>query len=223
MNVSHVLRGTVADLFYGQHSLLYQALGGNPRNMPTSPLLLNKDGTKLSQNGRGTSSSSTTPRVATCLTHSWTSYQLRLSGFTENQMGRTLDTLIQQYDLEKTSTHSALLDLDKLPEFNRIHLTQWIDGAETREQLVTQLRTLVQDAYGDLVLDKEHIERILLLRKGHVCRLTDLLSPAYSYLWVRPSVPGEQLHRLSREASDIASMAVRCVLCWVAVTSHFSV
>ncbi|XP_075421761.1 nondiscriminating glutamyl-tRNA synthetase EARS2, mitochondrial [Ascaphus truei] len=208
MNVSHVLRGAEWLISTAKHLLLYQALGWEPPQYAHLPLLLNKDGTKLSKRQgdifiqhyaqSGYLSDALLDLITNCG-----------SGFTENQMGRTLDTLIQQYDLEKTSTHSALLDLDKLPEFNRIHLTQWIDGAETREQLVTQLRTLVQDAYGDLVLDKEHIERILLLRKGHVCRLTDLLSPAYSYLWVRPSVPGEQLHSLSREASEIASMAVR--------------
>ncbi|KAG8433133.1 hypothetical protein GDO86_017429 [Hymenochirus boettgeri] len=127
----------------------------------------------------------------------------------ENQMGRTMETLIQQYDLGKTSTHSALLDLDKLPEFNRIHLTKKIDNTDTRFQLVKQLKTLLKDAYKDLVLDEQYIERILLLRKGHLSQLTDLLSSEYSYLWIRPAISKDNLQSLSKEARNIGNIAVR--------------
>lgn len=34
-------------------------------------------------------------------------------------MGRTLEELIAQFDLSRVTCHSALLDLEKLPEFNR--------------------------------------------------------------------------------------------------------
>lgn len=37
----------------------------------------------------------------------------------ENRIGRTLDELIAEFDMTKITTHSALLDLEKLPEFNR--------------------------------------------------------------------------------------------------------
>lgn len=41
------------------------------------------------------------------------------ASITENQIGRTLPELITQFDLTRVTCHSALLDLDKLPEFNR--------------------------------------------------------------------------------------------------------
>ena len=41
------------------------------------------------------------------------------SSLAENQMGRTLPELITQFDLSRVTCHSALLDLEKLPEFNR--------------------------------------------------------------------------------------------------------
>lgn len=41
------------------------------------------------------------------------------ASLTENQVGRTLPELITQFDLTRISSHSALLDLEKLPEFNR--------------------------------------------------------------------------------------------------------
>lgn len=37
----------------------------------------------------------------------------------EKQMGRTLEELISQFEIGRITTHSALLDLEMLPEFNR--------------------------------------------------------------------------------------------------------
>lgn len=42
-----------------------------------------------------------------------------LGYFAEKQMGRTLEELISQFEIGRITTHSALLDLEKLPEFNR--------------------------------------------------------------------------------------------------------
>lgn len=47
------------------------------------------------------------------------SLKARVLSLAENQMGRTLPELIAQFDLSRVSCHSALLDLEKLPEFNR--------------------------------------------------------------------------------------------------------
>ncbi|KAM8960410.1 nondiscriminating glutamyl-tRNA synthetase EARS2, mitochondrial [Pelodytes ibericus] len=208
MDVSHVLRGEEWLISTSKHLLIYQALDWQPPLYAHLPLLLNKDGTKLSKRQgdifiqhyarSGYLADSLLDLITNCG-----------SGFPENQVGRTLDTLIQQYDLGKTSTHSALLDLDKLPDFNRIHLTKWIDCAETRRKLIGQLLSLLQDTYKGLETDKEHIERILLLRKGHLSRLTDLLSSDYSYLWIRPSVTKEDLQELPHEATEIRVLIVR--------------
>ncbi|XP_075035596.1 nondiscriminating glutamyl-tRNA synthetase EARS2, mitochondrial [Mixophyes fleayi] len=208
MAVTHVLRGEEWLISTTKHLLLYRALGWKPPLYAHLPLLLNKDGSKLSKRQgdifiqhyeqKGYLADTLLDIITNCG-----------SGFAGNQMGRTLPQLIQQYDLGSTSTHSALLDLDKLPEFNRVHLTRWIDDADTRVQLVSQLQTLLQEKYRDVTFDKEYIERILLLRRGHLCMLTDLLCPNYAYLWIRPSVRMEDLHLLSSEASGIGSLTVR--------------
>uniref|UniRef100_A0A8C5R7U1 Nondiscriminating glutamyl-tRNA synthetase EARS2, mitochondrial n=1 Tax=Leptobrachium leishanense TaxID=445787 RepID=A0A8C5R7U1_9ANUR len=208
MRVSHVLRGAEWLVSTSKHLLLYQALGWQPPSYAHLPLLLNKDGTKLSKRQGDifiqhyAESGYLPDALLDLLTNCG-------SGFPENQMGRTLEELIQQYELRKTSTHSALLDLDKLPEFNRLHLARWIDGAETRERLVVQLQSMLGDKYPDLVVDKEHIEKILMMRKGHLSRLTDLLSTDYSYLWIRPSVSKESLQSVSPEATEIGELVVR--------------
>ncbi|XP_069840034.1 nondiscriminating glutamyl-tRNA synthetase EARS2, mitochondrial isoform X2 [Dendropsophus ebraccatus] len=208
MAVSHVLRGEEWLISTTKHLLLYCALGWQPPAYAHLPLLLNKDGSKLSKRQgdifiqhfvqRGYLPDTLLDIITNCG-----------SGFAGNQIGRTLPELIRQYNLRSISTHSALLDLEKLPEFSRVHLSRWIEGADTRAQLVTRLQTLLQEKYKDLMFERDHIERILVLRKGHLTLLTDLLSPDYSYLWVRPSVQQEDLHRLSSEASEIGSLVVR--------------
>ncbi len=37
----------------------------------------------------------------------------------DNRIGRRLDELVREFNVSKITTHSALLDLDKLDEFNR--------------------------------------------------------------------------------------------------------
>ncbi|XP_056390582.1 probable glutamate--tRNA ligase, mitochondrial isoform X2 [Hyla sarda] len=208
MAVSHVLRGEEWLISTTKHLLLYRALGWRPPAYAHLPLLLNKDGSKLSKRQgdifiqhfvqRGYLPDAMLDIITNCG-----------SGFTGNQIGRTLPELIEQYNLQSVSTHSALLDLDKLPEFSRVHLSRWIEGADMRAQLVARLQTLLREKYKDATFDREYIERILVLRKGHLILLTDLLSPDYSYLWVRPSVQQEDLHRLSSEASEIGSLVVQ--------------
>lgn len=49
----------------------------------------------------------------------WRELSAGLPSLAENQMGRTLPELVAQFDLTRITCHSALLDLEKLPEFNR--------------------------------------------------------------------------------------------------------
>ncbi|XP_073502052.1 nondiscriminating glutamyl-tRNA synthetase EARS2, mitochondrial [Phyllobates terribilis] len=208
MAVSHVLRGEEWLISTTKHLLLYRALGWQPPAYAHLPLLLNKDGSKLSKRQgdiyiqhfvqRGFLPDALLDIITNCG-----------SGFAGNQVGRTLPELIRQYNLQSTSTHSALLDLEKLPEFSRVHLSRWIEGVDTCAELVSQLQMLLQEKYKNATFRKEYMERILVLRKGHLNLLTDLLSPDYSYLWIRPSVQREDLQRLTSEAGEIGRLVVR--------------
>ncbi|XP_044602646.2 nondiscriminating glutamyl-tRNA synthetase EARS2, mitochondrial isoform X3 [Equus asinus] len=208
MGVSHVLRGSEWLVSTSKHLLLYRALGWSPPHFAHLPLLLNKDGSKLSKRqgdiflehfaAAGFLPDALLDIITNCG-----------SGFAENQMGRTLSELITQFDLTRITCHSALLDLEKLPEFNRLHLRRLVSSETQRRQLVGKLQTLVQEAFGNQlqdrdVLDQAYIERIILLRQGHICRLQDLVSPAHSYLWTRPAVDRAQLGAISEQVDVIA-------------------
>lgn len=97
--------------------------------------------------GRGTFSSTASRRTRSCRTHCWTSpltvaldstvshrkvgWKIYLYihiiyifknipvSFTANRIGRRLDELISEFNPSNITTHSALIDLEKLPEFNR--------------------------------------------------------------------------------------------------------
>ncbi|XP_038400430.1 probable glutamate--tRNA ligase, mitochondrial isoform X3 [Canis lupus familiaris] len=208
MGISHVLRGSEWLVSTSKHLLLYQALGWQPPRFAHLPLLLNKDGSKLSkrQGDIFLEQFAAADFLPDALLDIITNCG---SGFAENQMGRTLPELITQFDLTRITCHSALLDLDKLPEFNRLHLCRLVSNETQRRQLVGKLQALVEETFGSQlqdrdVLDPAYVERIILLRQGHICRLQDLVSPAHSYLWTRPAVGRVQLGTISEKVDAIA-------------------
>uniref|UniRef100_A0A7N9CIY8 Nondiscriminating glutamyl-tRNA synthetase EARS2, mitochondrial n=1 Tax=Macaca fascicularis TaxID=9541 RepID=A0A7N9CIY8_MACFA len=169
MGISHVLRGSEWLVSTAKHLLLYQALGWHPPHFAHLPLLLNRDGSKLSKRqgdiflehfaAEGFLPDSLLDIITNCG-----------SGFAENQMGRTLPELITQFNLTRVTCHSALLDLEKLPEFNRLHLQRLVNNESQRCQLVEKLQALVEEAFGSQlqnrdVLNPIYMERILLLRQ----------------------------------------------------------
>ncbi|XP_068421863.1 nondiscriminating glutamyl-tRNA synthetase EARS2, mitochondrial isoform X2 [Eschrichtius robustus] len=201
MGISHVLRGSEWLVSTSKHLLLYQALGWQPPCFAHLPLLLNRDGSKLSKRqgdiflehfaAAGFLPDALLDIITSCG-----------SGFAENQMGRTLPELITQFDLTRVTCHSALLDLEKLPEFNRLHLRRLVSDETQRRQLVGKLQALVEEAFGSQlqdrhVLDAAYVDRIILLRQ-------DLVSPAHSYLWTRPAVGRAQLGAVSEKVDVIA-------------------
>ncbi|XP_028670278.2 probable glutamate--tRNA ligase, mitochondrial [Erpetoichthys calabaricus] len=215
MKISHILRGTEWLISTSKHLLMYKALGWKPPIFGHLPLLLNKDGSKLSKRQgdiflehfaeRGYLPEALLDIVTNCG-----------SGFIENRVGRTLRELISEFDVTRITTHSALIDLEKLPEFNRVHLLQKINSSEQREALVKHLKIQIEQTYGGQlsdqeVLQPEYIARILLLRKGHIASLQELLLPQYSYLWIRPSVSRDELLNVSAEVDTIIQLVSKLI------------
>ncbi|XP_030636415.1 nondiscriminating glutamyl-tRNA synthetase EARS2, mitochondrial [Chanos chanos] len=213
MCVSHVLRGSEWLISTSKHLLLYRALGWTPPTFAHLPLLLNRDGTKLSKRQGDIFIQSFIQQGALpealldMITHTG-------SGFSSNRIGRKLDELINEFDTSKITTHSALLDLEKLPEFNRIHLQHRIDDEEQCCHLVDELRCYITQTFGaqiqeEDILNHDYIQQVLHLRKGHISSVLDLVSPQYSYLWVRPCVSRQQLLDLSPEALSVAKLVIQ--------------
>ncbi|XP_025026077.1 probable glutamate--tRNA ligase, mitochondrial, partial [Python bivittatus] len=213
MGISHVLRGIEWLTSTSKHLLLYRAFGWDPPHFGHLPLLLNKDGSKLSKRQghvfveEFAQDGYLPETLLDLITHCG-------SGFAENRVGRTLKELVDEFDLSRIERHSALLDLQKLPEFNRIHLARQIGDETLRQKLVAEVQASVEQVYGNQLLDREvlekgYIEQVLLLRRGHISHLKDLVSPSYTFLWIRPSVPSEKLLAVSTEADEIGRVVLR--------------
>lgn len=212
MGISHVLRGTEWLVSTSKHLLLYRAFSWEPPHFGHLPLLLNKDGSKLSKRQGhvfveqfaqdGCLPEALLDLITDCG-----------SGFAEKRIGRTLQELTTEFDVGRIERHSALLDLEKLAEFNRIHLAQQIGEEKRLQTLVAEVQALVDQVYGDRledkgVVEKDYVEQVLQLRKGHISRLKDLVSPRYAFLWIRPSVPREELQTVSAQAEEIGRLVL---------------
>ncbi|KAM8842313.1 nondiscriminating glutamyl-tRNA synthetase EARS2, mitochondrial [Synchiropus picturatus] len=215
MKISHVLRGSEWLISTSKHILMYRALGWQPPTFGHLPLLTNKDGSKLSKRqgdifiqsfrGKGILPEALLDITTNCG-----------SGFNSNQMGRRMEELISEFTPSKITTHSALIDLEKLPEFNKLHLQHRIEDEHKCRALIHDLQVQIRQTYAaeihdQDVLQEDYIRRILHLRKGHVSSLQDLVSPAYSYLWVRPSFSHQQAALLTPEAHHIASLVLQLI------------
>ncbi|XP_039904258.1 probable glutamate--tRNA ligase, mitochondrial isoform X2 [Simochromis diagramma] len=215
MKVSHVLRGSEWLISTSKHLLMYRALGWQPPTFGHLPLLMNKDGSKLSKR-QGDIFIETFKRdgvLPEALLDTTTNCG---SGFNTNRMGRRIDELISEFNPSKITTHSALLDLEKLPEFNRLHLQQRIEDEQQCDLLIQDLREEIYQAFAEQIQDKDvlredYIRRVLRLRKGHISFLKELVSPTYSYLWVRPSFSSQEVASLTGEAQHIASLVLKLI------------
>ncbi|XP_077462173.1 nondiscriminating glutamyl-tRNA synthetase EARS2, mitochondrial isoform X3 [Stigmatopora argus] len=255
MKISHVLRGSEWLISTSKHLLMYHALGWRPPVFGHLPLLTNKDGSKLSKRQghifiQRFQEDGVLPETLLDITTNCG------SGFGTNRVGRTLNELISEFNPSKITTHSALLDLEKLPEFNKIHLQRRIQDEQQCASLVKDLQGQIRRAFsGEIqdedVLQEDYIRRVLHLRrvnclffscnlacnsyqevtsnhvnckkkkspvllkllssclKGHISYLRELVSPAYSYLWVRPSFSSQQVAVLSTEAKHVATLAIK--------------
>ncbi|TTE81783.1 putative glutamate--tRNA ligase, mitochondrial [Bagarius yarrelli] len=183
MRVSHVLRGAEWLTSTCKHLQLYRALCKTPPTYAHLPLLLNPDGTKLSKR-QG---------------------DIYISHF--RQQGALPEALL---DLITNcgSGFNCKCQKGKKTLGIVVHLQQRIEDDDQCRLLVDEVRNLITLTYRDQiqeqeVLDPSYILRVLHMRKCHISTVRELLSPMYSYLWLRPSVSRQQLEEMSSESHDI--------------------
>ncbi|XP_061587254.1 probable glutamate--tRNA ligase, mitochondrial [Cololabis saira] len=215
MKISHVLRGSEWLISTSKHILMYRALGWQPPTFGHLPLLMNKDGSKLSKRQgdifiQSFQRDGALPEALLDITTNCG------SGFNTSRMGRRIDELISEFNPSKITTHSALLDLERLPEFNRIHLLQHIEDEQVCHLLTKDLQEQILQTYSAEIQDKEvlhedYIKRVLHLRKGHISSLKELVNPTYAYLWVRPSFSSQQVAAVTAESHLIASLVLKLI------------
>src|ERR1700756_2561925 len=123
MKISHVIRGEDHLTNTSKHVALYQALEIEPPRFAHIPLILNRDGSKMSKRDEGSS-------VATYIEQGYAPEAVRnylcLLGWSpkDNREKLDIEETIQLFDLEKVNRRNASFDLDKCYWLNWQYLTQ---------------------------------------------------------------------------------------------------
>jgi glutamyl-tRNA synthetase len=123
MNITHVIRGEDHLINTTKHIALFKAFGVPPPHYAHIPLILNKDGSKMSKRDQGASVTSYTE--GGFLPEAVNNY-ISLLGWSpkENREKLTLAETIERFDLPQVFKHNAKFDYEKL---------LWLQGEYARE------------------------------------------------------------------------------------------
>ena len=123
MKISHVIRGEDHLSNTPKHIELYRALGAEPPQFAHIPLILNRDGSKMSKRDQGA-------RVASYIEQGYAPEALRnylcLLGWSpkDNREKIEISEVVQLFELEKINRRNAAFDLDKCFWLNGQYIAQ---------------------------------------------------------------------------------------------------
>lgn len=163
MKITHVLRGAEWHVSTLKHLMMYEAFGWEPPKYAHLPLIMNKDGTKLSKRQNDI-------RIDYYKDNGYYSETILnyLStigggfGRKEDNAINKLEDLIKWFDINKINVNNCKIDTEKLKLYNRLcihwHFNQSINV------LIEELKGLLICKFGsneDLNLDNEYLKSII--------------------------------------------------------------
>jgi glutamyl-tRNA synthetase len=167
MKISHVIRGEDHLTNTARHIELYQALGATPPGFAHIPLILNRDGSKMSKRDEGAS-------VTTYVEQGYAPEALRnylcLLGWSpkDNREEIGIEEVIQIFDLTKVNRRNAAFDLDKC---------YWLNGQYILHMSLGRFRELsesfIQKA-GLAVSDEAYLLKVLEIVKEKIKLFKDV-------------------------------------------------
>nr|XP_006814856.1 PREDICTED: probable glutamate--tRNA ligase, mitochondrial-like [Saccoglossus kowalevskii] len=190
----------------GKHLQFYRAFGWTPPIFAHLPLLLNKDGSKLSKR-----QNDITVEHFKVLGHQADAVLNLItfcgSGFENNRQIRSLSGMIKEFSVERVTQHSAVLDMDLLDYITQQQILNSCKDSVGMQRLAAELKHLVEDTYTDRVTDdvlaENYLQNIIQHRKHHINRLSDLTSAKNQFLWLSPDIKLEELHRFTQQPESV--------------------
>lgn len=201
MAISHVLRGVEWLVSTPKHMMLYEAFGWSPPAYAHLPLIVNRDGSKLSK--RHEHIRIETYRSAGFYPSTITSYLTQMGGgFGSLEEGRihSLEDLSKSFRLGSVNVNNCRIDEEKIRLLNREALRGRFHSADG-SVLVEELRDLLlnemdnkegHQAFKEVLQDTAYLHKVLswALEGGRVVSLKELSSAEeYRFLWCPPSPP----------------------------------
>src|SRR6202030_2959902 len=167
MKISHVIRGEDHLSNTPKHIELYRALGATPPNFAHIPLILNRDGSKMSKRDEGAA-------IANYIEQGYAPEAVRnylcLLGWSpkDNREEIEIDEVVQLFDLTKVNRRNAAFDLDKC---------YWLNGQYVFHMSLTRFRELsepfIRNA-GIAVSDEAYLLKVLEIVKEKIKLFRDV-------------------------------------------------
>ncbi len=167
MKISHVIRGEDHLTNTSKHIELYEALGATPPSFAHIPLILNRDGSKMSKRDAGAS-------VMSYIEQGYAPEAVRnylcLLGWSpkDNREKIEIEEVVQLFDLTKVNRRNAAFDLDKC---------YWLNGQYILQMPLSRFRELsepfIQKA-GITVTDEAYLLKVLEIVKEKIKLFKDV-------------------------------------------------
>ena len=167
MKISHVIRGEDHLSNTPKHIELYRALGATTPHFAHIPLILNRDGSKMSKRDEGA-------RVATYMEQGYAPEAVRnylcLLGWSpkDNREKIDIDEVIKLFELEKINRRNAAFDLDKCFWLNGQYIAQM-----SLERFMELARPFLEND-GIKVSDQDYLRAVLAIVKEKIKLLSDV-------------------------------------------------
>jgi glutamyl-tRNA synthetase len=167
MKISHVIRGEDHLSNTPKHIELYRALGAAPPHFAHIPLILNRDGSKMSKRDDGA-------RVASYIEQGYVPEAVRnylcLLGWSPKDNREKIDIaeVVKLFELEKINRRNAAFDLDKCFWLNGQYIAQM-----SLDRFIELARPFLKKADID-VSDKNYLRAVLSIVKEKIKLLSDV-------------------------------------------------
>jgi glutamyl/glutaminyl-tRNA synthetase len=167
MKISHVIRGEDHLSNTPKHIELYRALGATPPRFAHIPLLLNRDGSKMSKRDEGA-------RVAAYIEQGYAPEAVRnylcLLGWSpkDNREKINIDEVISLFELDKINRRNAAFDLDKCFWLNGQYIAQM-----SLERFTELARPFLEKAKID-ISDEKYLREVLAIVKEKIKLFKDV-------------------------------------------------
>ncbi len=167
MKISHVIRGEDHLTNTSKHVELYNALGVAPPNFAHIPLILNRDGSKMSKRDAGAS-------VSSYIDQGYAPEAVRnylcLLGWSpkDNREKIDIEEVIQLFDLARVNRRNAAFDLDKC---------YWLNGQYIQHMPLARFRELSEPFIrkaGLAISDQNYLLKVLEIVKEKIKLFKDV-------------------------------------------------
>ena len=167
MRISHVIRGEDHLSNTPKHIELYRALGAAPPQFAHIPLILNRDGSKMSKRDEGA-------RLATYIEQGYAPEAVRnylcLLGWSpkDNREKIEIDEVIRLFELEKVNRRNAAFDLNKC---------FWLNGQYIAQMSLARFTELARpflEKANIHVADQHYLEQVMMIVKEKIKLFRDV-------------------------------------------------